>query len=436
MRSVVLLSLCLAWGCSGTRTGNPGFRDPPAGVEVASSKLTRDQKPTLTPQDALTFGEDNRAFTLALYHELAKEPGNLMFSPYSISTALAMTYAGAKGKTESELAGALHFTLPQAQLHAAFNATDRELAKRKDELSQRNGAGTKGDGFELNMVNQAWGQRDYQFLDSYLDVLAVNYGAGLFLADFITRAEQTRTLINDWVARETHSRITDLLPPDSLTERTQLVWTNAIYFKASWLNEFKAGATKPGTFMAEAGARDVQMMHDVWELQYAEVSGYQAVLLPYISPEVGMLLVLPPVGSFADAANELDEAVTAALLAHLNTAIVTLSLPKWTFNSERSLKQPLQALGIHDAFEQGVADLSGMDGQPGALYLGGVYHKTFIAVDEQGTEAAAATAVVGSTIVSLITTQVTLTFDRPFMFLVYDRPTGQILFFGHLTDPG
>jgi serpin B len=433
MRTLLGLWLCLACSCTGTRTGNPGHTgDIPAGVVLARSELSRDEHPALSSAQAQTFGSDNRAFALALYHALAQQPGNLFFSPYSISTALAMTYAGARGSTETEMASALHFTLPQAELHAAFNATDLTLAKRKDQLVSSSGpTPTKGDGFQLRNVNQAWGRKGYAFLDSYLDVLATNYGAGMFLLDF-SKAEAARMTINQWVAEQTEQRIQDLLPADSIAADTALVLTNAIYFKASWLEAFEVSATTSATFSAEAAARTVDMMHADTKAAYALVDGYEAVALPYISQNVQMLLVLPPEGAFADATTKFDATLLDGLLAKLSQTSVTLSLPKWTFESQNKLKAPLNQLGMNAAFGAG-ADFSGMDGSRN-LYIDEVYHKAFVAVDEQGTEAAAATAVVAREL--SIAPHVTVTFDRPFMFLVYDAPTGQILFVGHLADPG
>jgi serpin B len=432
MRTLLTLLLCLASACTGTRTGNPGSNEPPPGVVLAKSELARDEHPKLSSDKVADFGGDNRAFALAMYRELAKESGNLFFSPYSISSALAMTYAGANGTTESEMASALHFSLSQSELHPAFNATDLALAKRKDDLTPSQGPEpTKGDGFELHVVNQAWGQKGYTFLDSYLDVLATNYGAGMFLLDF-AKPEPARKTINDWVADQTQQRIEDLLPKDSIRADTRLVLTNAIYFKASWLNEFETWATKPATFEAEAGARTVDMMHAIVPATYADADGYRAVALPYISPSVQMVIVLPPEGRVADAIEKFDVALVDSLLSKFESASVTLSLPKFTFESKRTLKEPLRALGMNAAFD-GNADFSGMDGTMN-LVIDEVYHQAFVAVDEHGTEAAAATAVVSR--VKSAPQPVTLTLDRPFILFIYDAPTGHILFLGHLADPG
>jgi serpin B len=429
MRPLLTLSLCLACACTGTRTGNPGAAPP--GAVVAKSELARDESAKLDAAKTAKFGTDNLEFASAMYRELAKQPGNLFFSPYSISTALAMAYAGAKGNTESEMAAALHFTLPQSELHAAFNATDLELAKRKDQVIESNDVMTKGDGFQLRVVNQAWGQKDYTFLDSYLDVLAVNYGAGLFLLDF-ANASAARKTINDWVADQTAQRIKDLLPEDAITADTRLALTNAIYFKASWLREFQPSMTKPETFMAEGGARTVPMMHASFRTTFAEVQGYRAAALPYLTVQVKMIVVLPPAGSsLAEAAANFDATALGALLENQSDSIVTFSMPKWTFESEHSLKEPLKALGMRDAFEDS-ADFSGMDGEKG-LVISDVFHKAFVAVDEKGTEAAAATTALFERVSAPPSN--TLTLDRPFIFVIYDQPTGQVLFLGHVAEP-
>lgn len=422
MRTTSWIVLSLVCGCVGTRTGNPGAIVPD-GVELAQSELARITDPQLSAADGSTFGKDNRSFAFDLYAELSKKPGNLFYSPYSISTALAMTYAGARTETATEMEQALHFSLGQATLHSAFNATDVALGKRKSELSQNSERPQTGSGFELTLVNQAWGRKGYGFLDSYLDVLAQNYGAGLFLLDF-GQSEKARSTINSWVQEQTKDRIKDLLPVNSISGSTALVLTNAIYFKASWQQTFDKSKTAPGTFHADTGDVSVDMMHNDTKLQYAAVGGAQMLSLPYVSTNVSMLLILPPEGDAT-----LDVEAFDALQQGLSEHIVVLSLPKWSFESENPLKEPLMALGMEAAF--GAADFSGMDGH-GGLFISEVYHKAFVAVDEEGTEAAAATAVALNESAS---PPVTLTFDRPFLFAVYDKPTGQVLFFGRVAKP-
>ncbi len=428
--TAVAIGWLLASACSGSGAGSPATSAVPQGAELAKSSRPREQHPVVSSGDAETFGRDSRAFALELYAKLAKDKDNLFFSPYSIWTALAMTYAGARGTTESEMQSALHYSLPQSALHAAFNAVDQQLAMRKDQLVPSSEP-VEGDGFSLQVVNQAWGQKGFDFLGGYLDVLAVNYGAGLFLVDF-GQPEPARKLINDWVAQQTHDRIQDLIPPP-LDPLTKLVLTNAIYFKASWKTKFDPAKTDAGSFQAPGGARSVRMMHAVQELAYGEGVDYQAVALPYLSPDVMMLLVLPADGQFDAVSQGLDTSFFDAVRNGLSHHLVTLSLPKWSFTWDQELSPALMSLGMQAAFSAADADFSGIDGAKDLL-ITAVFHKAFVAVDEQGTEAAAATAVIAGT--TGIPSPASITFDRPFIFAIYDQPSGQILFLGQLLDPG
>jgi serpin B len=434
-RALLLFSLLAsAPACSGTSSGNPadpgagsGGFDVPEGAELVRSELTREQDPALTESDAETLAAGNRDFAFALHAELARsEPAdNVFFSPFSISTALAMTYAGAQGETEREMREALHFELSEPTLHEAFNATDRVLAARATELFPE----SEGQGFELNVVNQAWGLTGYEFEAPFLDVLGLHYGAGMLLVDFT--APETLALINGWVAEQTNDRVKDLLPQGSLTVDTRFVLTNAIYFKANWLNQFDPADTVDATFTAAAVARTVKMMHQRFAFQYGEGAGYQAVELPYLSPDVRMLLILPE-GELDAFIEGLDGAAFDALRAGLSEYDVTLDLPRFSFEAERRLKEPLKSLGMPRAF--GDADFTAINGGREQLFIDEVYHKAFVAVDEEGTEAAAATAVVGVAESAKPTAEIR--FDRPFVFVIYDQPTGQILFLGTLRDPG
>jgi serpin B len=432
----ILLSLL---GCAGTSSGNPvlpGNPPVPRGAALAKSDLPRERQPALSDSDAQQLASDNRNFAFDLYGQLHEQGSNLFFSPFSISLALAMTYAGARTTTEAEMANVMHFSLRQPTLHAELNATEQALLGRKSELAMSGDPATPttGTGFELQLVNQAWGQKGYTFLGSYLDVLAKNYGAGLFLVDFAS-SEPTRLLINGWVQEQTAQRIKDLLPPKSLNDLTKLVLTNAIYFKASWLSKFDPKDTQDGVFHASVADRTVPMMHNVLEAQYGEGAGYRALELPYLSPSVRILLILPATGDLAALQQSLDETLFDRVRSSLGPYLVTLTLPKWSFESANKLKAPLQALGMQQAFA-GAADFSGIDGGSGHLFIDEVYHKAFVAVDEQGTEAAASTAVVLTTKDVLKKPSTEIAFDQPFVFLVYDEPTGQILFLGQLVDPG
>lgn len=424
------LLLGVAAACSGTSTGNPmnttgGAGGAPPGASFLKSKLARDSAPNLSAEDASTLARGNRAFAFDLYRKLSTPNENLFFSPFSVSVALAMIYPGARGETESQIAKALHFELPEPTLHSGFNATLQKLAGRSDELLKD----STGTGFKLEVINQAWGQQGYPFLGGYLDVLAQNYGAGLYTVDFAD-SEPTRQLINQWVEDNTESRVKDLLPSGSLTSDTRLVLTNAIYFKGSWLEKFDAKDTTSAAFHGPAGDQNVAMMHQVLETAYSKGTNYQAVELPYISPAVRMLLILP--ASLDSLPTTLDEAFFQNVRGTMSTYTVTLALPKFQFESSNELKAPLASLGMPLPFTSN-ADFGDIAGGIESLFIDEVYHKAFVAVDEQGTEAAAATAVVGSTV--SVKPEATLTLDRPFVFAIFDEPTGQILFLGQVVAP-
>lgn len=433
---LLVLGLGLGVACNGTSTGNP-MEGPGAagkggglgeGMQLLMSDVPRENAPEVDAEDALTFAADNRTFAFDLYRELAVPDQNLFFSPFSISVALAMAYPGAEGETETSIRETLHFGLAEPELHSAFDAASRALQGRASELAED----AEGTGFELRTVNQAFGQQGYPFLDGYLDVLARHYGAGLIAVDF-GRSEATRAVINGWVAEQTESRVKDLLPPGSLTVDTRLVLTNAIYFKASWLSQFDSKDTTDAAFQAPAGERTVPMMKQALVADYAEGEAYQAVELPYLSPAVRMLFILPRAGELEAFSAGLDDALLSEIRSALSEHEVTLQLPRFSFESENRLKAPLQSLGMSLPFA-GDADFSAIAGGVEPLWIDEVYHKAFVGVDEEGTEAAAATAVVFTT--DSAKPLASITFDRPFVFCLYDEPSGQILFLGQLVDPG
>lgn len=387
------------------------------------SELDRDLDPDVSAAvlDELVAGDT--AFATDLYGAIRDEPGNLFFSPHSISTALAMTFAGANGDTEAEMAATLHFTLAEPDLHQAFNALDLALESRAE-------TGTSDTRpFRLTTANSIWGQDGFAFLPAYLDTLAVNYGAGLRVLDFAADPEGSRETINAWVEDRTEDKIQDLIPEGVITDLTKLVLTNAIYFSAAWDEPFEASDTEPGTFTTPDGDVTVDTMHQVAELGYTAGEGYQVVELPYDGGQVSMVIVVPDDLAAFEAAFTAD--VIADIHGGLGGAEVTLSLPRFSFDAPLSLAETLQALGMTSAFS-GAADFSGIDGSR-RLAITDVIHKGFIGIDEAGTEAAAATAViVGDTAVP---EPVTVDVDRPFVFWIRDRPTGAVLFVGRVTDP-
>ena len=370
-------------------------------------------------------------FAFDMYQQLrAGDAGNLIFSPHSVSTALAMTYAGARTETEAEMAAVLHFTLPQEKLHPAFNALDQALAMRN---AVKLKDGENGAPPELHVANAIWPDKDYRFLDEYLDPLALNYGAGLQLLDFQNDSDGSRKVINSWVEDQTKDRIKNLIPAGAIDNSTRLVLTNTVYFNASWETPFDAKKTATAPFTLLDGSHtNVSTMHisDPVGARYARVGSLQAVELPYLGNEIAMLILLPNEGKFADVEASLNAELLAEVIADLRGYDVNLALPKFKFEWEQSLTDPLKNLGMASAFE--VADFSGMDGTQN-LVISDVLHKAFISVDERGTEAAAATAVLLREISAPPHVEVAV--DRPFIFLIRDRPTGAILFLGRVTAP-
>ena len=407
---------------------------PSVSKKVYQSEKPREASPQVVDADKNALAAGNAAFALDLYQTLGKpEPGkNFFYSPYSISLALAMTYAGARGATETQMADTLHFTLPQDQLHPTFNALDQDLAARKD----LPGKGSDGKGFRLNIVNDLWGQQDYTFLPAYLDLLAQNYGAGLRGMDFKGNPEASRQAINDYIAQKTEQRIKDLIPSGAIDPLTRLVLTNAIYFNAAWLHPFEKSLTKDAPFTRLDGSEaQVKMMALPGEgLQYGKGEGYQVVALPYEGGKLSMLILVPDEGKFSDVEQGLDAARLDAVLKEMHPAQVTLGLPQFTMESQFELGKVLASMGMKDAFAPDAADFSGMDGSR-TLYISEVVHKSFVKVDEAGTEAAAATAVMMRATSAMVDEPVNLTIDRPFIFLIRDEPTNTLLFAGRVLDP-
>lgn len=398
-----------------------------AAGEFIQSDEPRDTAPQVGTTDLDTLVNGNSELAFDLYQQLKDEEGNLFYSPYSISLALAMTYAGARGETETQMADALDFLLSQDKLHPAFNALSLELDSRG-----QGAQGKDGEGFRLNIVNAIWGQKDYTFLADFLDVLAVNYGAGLRVLDFIGAPEESRVTINDWVADQTEGRIEDLIPQGLINSMTRLVLTNAIYFNTAWLNPFDEDITRDGDFYRLDGSQvTVPMMSQQEHLGYAEGDGYLAVELPYDGEELSMVILLPDSGQFESFENSLSAEQVAAIIESLDYREVALTMPKFEFDSEFSLLEALSALGMPIAFSGG-ADFSGMTGNRD-LFIADVVHKAFVSVDEAGTEAAAATAVVME--MTAMPDVVEVSVDRPFIFLIRDIETGAILFVGRTLNP-
>ncbi len=406
-----------------------------AGGELLMSDKPRETSPDVSQADQDLLIEGNTAFAFDLYQALKEKDGNLFYSPHSILVALAMTYAGARGETAEQMATTLQFLLEQGRLHPTFNWLDVELAGRGEGAQ-----GKDGEGFRLNIVNAIWGQKDYEFLDEFLDVLAENYGAGLRILDFINETEQSRIAINDWVSDQTEDRIKDLIPQGAIDALTRLVLTNAIYFNAAWEYPFDEDITADGLFyLLDGGQVTVPMMKQTEAFGYTDGEGYQAVELRYDVGELpdgkplSMVIILPEDGQFEAFEEELQAQKVNDIIGDLQLTQVALTMPKFGFESEFSLKDTLAEMGMPIAFS-GAADFSGMTGNLG-LAISDVLHKSFVAVDEAGTEAAAATAVIMRE-TAMPDPPVEVTIDDPFVFLIRDIETGAVLFVGRVLNPG
>ncbi len=433
--TIMLLGLV---GCANTNTSPTNLivtKKPPTtpvGTPVSFSVVKGDMPRVTSPNVAQTQLSDlvkgNSSFAFALYQQLKKNSaGNLFYSPYSISTALAMTYAGAAGNTLKQMGSALHFTLPQAQLHPAFNQLALDLASRG-----QNAKGAGGKSFSLNINNALWGQQNFTIQPAFLNVLGQQYGADMKLLDFVNSSEDARVTINKWVSGQTNDRVKDLLPQGSVDELTRFVLTNTIYFDAAWQYPFKKEATRDGTFNLLNGTTvTVPMMNQRNSgFGYTQGSGYQAVELPYDGKEIAMDIIMPDAGKF----NSFESSVTpdkiSGIIGNLKTDDTVVAMPKFKFDSSFSLKNALSALGMPVAFTD-QADFSGITGQQD-LKISDVVHKAFVAVDEAGTEAAAASGVV-MVLVSMPPHSITV--DRPFIFLIRDIKSGAILFVGRVMNP-
>lgn len=370
--------------------------------------------------------QGNTAFALDLYGQLKNRPGNLFFSPYSISTALAMTYAGARGDTEKQMSRVLNFDIDPKKLHGLFG----ELQKQLGEISKQKG-------IELNVANALWTQTGHPFLPAFFGIVTNDYQANVNQADFNTRAEAAREEINRWVEQQTKDKIQNILPPGSLTQLTRLVLANAIYFKGAWLKPFDKAETSNQPFHLSGMRRvDVPLMHHFDEVRYVENKDFQAVELPYGSNELSMVILLPrEIDGCGELEKRFNPSFISRLLSQMRQQKVENFLPRFKLESELDLVQTLASMGMPDAFGP-KADLSGIDGTK-LLYISGVFHKAWAEVNEEGTEAAAATvvAVAARAMMKPPPPPPVFRADHPFIFFIRDTRSGSILFLGRLVGP-
>lgn len=397
-----------------------------SGVRLVKAETGRVQPANAPEGQIAELVRGNNDFAFAMYGEQGGS-GNLIFSPYSVSLAFSMAYGGARGETEAQMAETLNF-LPQEGQHPAFNALDRRVSQSESE------GGDSGTPFQLNVANAVWGQRGYPFEGSYLDTLARHYGAGLQTLDF-EQTEAATQEINGWVARETEGRIEDLVPPGVVEPETRMVLTNAIYFKGSWSPKFEESETEDGPFtLPDGGEVTVPMMRQAERFSYAEGDGYQAVQLSYEGDAADMLVILPEEGRFRQVEGRLGAGLVDEINRNSFETRVKLTMPRFGFATDLKLIDVLEGLGLRLPFDPYEADLSGVTKEE-RLYIYEALHKAAITVDEEGTEAAAATAILDMP-VSGGGSPKTMTLDRPFIFAIQERETGAILFLlGRVTNP-
>lgn len=368
----------------------------------------------------------NTAFALDLYAHLEKAKGNLFFSPYSIYTALAMTYAGARGQTKSEMASVLHFPLKQEALHEAFSALQSQLHSYQK----------KGD-IQLSIANALWCQQGYRLLDKFVDLTSKYYGSGIHEVDFAKSTEIARENINAWVEKQTAEKIKNLLKPGVLSHLTRLVLTNAIYFKGNWASEFEKDQTKPRKFsVTPTLSSTVPMMHQTDRFRYKDFGTFQVIELPYAGEDLSMVVFLP---KKIDGLSKLEGTLSAdnvtkwlKQLSGAGKRRVSVFLPKFKTTSEFDLSKEFISMGMPSAF--GNADFSGITGKRD-FAISNVIHKAYVDVNEEGTEAAAATAVV--MVMSAARPHPVPVFraDHPFLFVIRDTHSGSILFLGRIINP-
>jgi serine protease inhibitor len=408
----------------------PGEGGVVLGRDVALSTVSRDAAGDAAVTPAVSCVQ---AFTGDLYRRLAATPGNLVCSPYSVAVALAMTRNGARGRTADEMDRVLHSAGPE-RLNAGMNALVQRLEDRAGTYRRLTGEESE---LVLDAANSLWGQRDIRWEQPFLDALARHYGAGMRLVDYRADPEQAAGLINAWTSQATRDRIPQLVPPGVLDAMTRLVLVNAIFFKAAWLEPFEKGLTRPRPFSTSDGSSvEVDMMsEDLHRAAFASGEGWRAARLPYVGGELALAVVVPEPGtSLGDLESSLDGPGLDRLLTGFQPMpVLRVQMPRWTFRVQARLNDHLSALGMPTAFGPH-ADLAGMTTQE-RLYISHVLHEAYIAVDEAGTEAAAATAVVARALSGLREPPVAVVADRPFLFALFDIATATPIFVGRVSDP-
>lgn len=386
-------------------------------IMMMAAMLAAEEPAQAIDDQTLTLAQDNATFAFDLYAKINTQEGNLFCSPYSISTALAMTYGGARGETAHQMAQTLRFTLPQEKLHAAFSELDTYFESLND-----------GQNIALHAANSLWLDQSLVVLDAYRALTQKYYGANLFQVDYLKQTEAARKQINGWVAEQTNKKIEELLKQGDIDAQTVAALVNAIYFKGNWLNPFDEKLTTDVPFWRSKDKPiNVPTMHQTGTFEYGETDDWQMLALPYAGEKILMVIVLPKA---KDGLSSLEKQLTFAnvsnWLQQTSPQRVKVSLPKFTIRYRIALQETLNALGL-----TALSDFSGISEQ--AMELSKVIHEAFVDVNEQGTEAAAATAVTMGR--GMPRPPAEFQADHPFMFFMVDMTTGTFLFVGRVTNP-
>ncbi|MFZ1939907.1 MAG: serpin family protein [Terracidiphilus sp.] len=395
-----------------------------AAPTLAATQTSADQSTAPSPAAEAAVVKGNTAFAVGLYRQLRSQPGNLFFSPESISIAFAMALAGARGQTATQMEGVLRLTLPPDELHPAMGKL----------LAQMN---EKNPNYQLSAADALWAQQNQNFQPAYLKLVEANYAAAFHQVNFLLAPETARTTINQWIEKQTNNKIPNLVPPGAITPSTRLVLTNAIYFKGDWLDPFDERATADADFhLSSTQTVKAPMMHESSNFNFFDDTSFQALELPYKGNALSMVVLLPKdVAGLPALEQSLTPATLTGWLGNLRSAPkVIVSLPRFTMTQQFELSSALSAMGMQLAFT-GAADFSGMDGERD-FTISAAIHKAFIDVNETGTEAAAATSIImRATAMRVEPPPMVFNADHPFLFLIRDMRSGSILFLGRVTDP-
>ncbi|MBN1605231.1 MAG: serpin family protein [Polyangiaceae bacterium] len=418
-----LWAALLALGCArnGTETDNPAA--PPKGIELVRSDVAYLTSSDASDSNLKAVEKAQRTFALDLYREMAAnaDPGdNLLVSPYSVATILAMTYAGARGNTRDEMAAVLHLGDAAEALHPAMNAIANSLREESEQS-----------GLELELFNALWLSNHLEPEQPFLDTLSQYYDTGVYRLDFAADPDGARERINTWVSELTRGTIEDLLPERVFDPLTKLVLSNAVFLSAKWQDSFSPELTETDRFtLADGKQTTVPTMHTHRDCAAALRTDWRAVELPFVNSHASMVFVLPNEGELAEFDASFDEARLSEIVQALGVWELSLAVPRFAYDASLDLVPRLASLGMRDAFLVDPADFSGIAAD--SMYIGVALHKTHIAVDEVGTVAA------GATVEEVRTKGIApaLSLDRPFVFFIYDHATDTILFLGRLSNPG